>query len=258
MAPVVLTIAGSDSGGGAGIQADLKTFEHFRTYGTSAITCLTAQNPGEVSGIFPADPEFVALQIKAVMSWFDVKAVKTGMLYSAEIIRAVSGALSGFNGQIVIDPVMVATSGAKLLQDEAISELTGTLFPVAGLITPNLAEAELLLNSKITAAEMKPAAEELADKFRCAVLLKGGHLEGTTALDILTEGKKTTEFSSPFIKGINTHGTGCTYASAVTANLALELPLTDAVSVSKKYLYEALANGIDTGHGIFLNHSLKQ
>lgn len=190
--PITLTIAGSDSGGGAGVQADLKTFSSLASFGTTVFTCLTAQNPDGVSDIFEISPDFVSAQLKAVAGYFQVKAAKTGMLYSANIIEAVADFFSeNPDIQLVVDPVMVATSGAKLLKDDAIQSLTKDLLPLAKLITPNLDEASLLLGENIHQYDqLVPMAEKLFQKYKVPVLLKGGHLPNATeATDVLFDGK---------------------------------------------------------------------
>lgn len=259
--PVTLTVAGSDSGGGAGIQADLKTFTALGTFGTSAITCLTAQNPSGVTGILEVDVDFLEKQISAVMDYFPVKAVKTGMLFSKALIERTHSLLSARKKKepffLIIDPVMVATSGAKLLQDSAIDALLNRLIPIAELITPNLDEAEILSGKKIKdSSEMRDLAKEIFDKFRIPVLLKGGHLQGEKiALDILYDGNKIFSYEKPFVSGFYPHGTGCTYSSAITSYLALGNPLSDAVRKAKEYLHAAIEQAYTAGKDKTLNHT---
>ena len=242
--PVALTIAGSDSGGGAGIQADLKTFAAFGVHGASAIACLTAQNPGRVYAVEPASPRMLRLQIEAVFSELHPAAVKTGMLFSAESVRVAAGF---FHKQdhvpLVVDPVMVAGSGARLLQPEAIKVLKQHLLPLARLVTPNLSEAGILIGVKIANVEtMRAAAREIHARFGCAALVKGGHLHGMReAVDVYFDGRNELLLTAPFIKGVRTHGTGCTYSAAITAALALGHPLPHAVRLAKNYITRAVA-----------------
>ncbi|EQA54023.1 bifunctional hydroxymethylpyrimidine kinase/phosphomethylpyrimidine kinase [Leptospira kmetyi] len=262
--PVTLTIAGSDSGGGAGIQADLKTFTALNTFGTSAITCLTSQNPSGVTGILEVDAEFLEKQILAVLDYFPVQAIKTGMLFSTSIIEKTSSLLSVRKKSektfsLVIDPVMVATSGAKLLQDSAIEALLFKLIPIADLITPNLDEAEILSGRKIGKAEEMPdLAKEIFEKFKVPILLKGGHLQNEKiALDILYDGKALYKFEKPFVSGFYPHGTGCTYSSAITSYLALGESLPKAVLHAKEYLHAAIEQAYTAGKDKTLNHTPK-
>jgi len=239
-----LTIAGSDSGGGAGIQADLKTFAALGVHGTSAITCLTAQNPARVSGIQAATTTMVRQQIEAVFAELPPAAVKTGMLFSSAIVRVVADFFRAENRPpLVVDPVMVATSGAVLLKPAALRALTEELLPLATLLTPNLPEAELLLGRKLVSVEdLRAAAAELHKRFGCAVLAKGGHLPGLReAVDIYRDAHEELLLSAPFVRGVGTHGTGCTYSAAVTAGLARGLSLRAAVIEAKDYITRAIA-----------------
>jgi len=245
---VALTIAGSDSGGGAGVLADLKMFTALGVHGTCAITCLTAQNPRGVSGIEPASPKIIRQQIEAVFAELPPAAVKTGMLFSAEIIHTVAKFFrnSKFeirNSKLVVDPVMVATSGAKLLQSAAIRALTAELFPLAAIITPNLDETEVLLGRKpVAVEEMRAAAQALWCRYGCAVLVKGGHLRGSReAVDIFFDGKTELLLTAPFIRGLHLHGTGCTYSAAIAAHLARGCALPDAVTRAKESITRAIA-----------------
>ena len=257
--PVALTIAGSDSGGGAGIQADLKTFAAFGVHGASAIACLTAQNPGRVYAVESTSPGMLKLQIEAVFSALRPAAVKTGMLFSEESVRVVA---RFFQKQhrvpLVVDPVMVATSGSRLLKAEAIKVLKKHLLPLALLVTPNLSEAEILTGGKIADVEtMRAAARDIHGRFGCAALVKGGHLHGMReAVDVFFDGRTELLLSAPFIKGIRTHGTGCTYSAAITAALALGCDLPQAVGLAKSYVTQAIARSYcAAGHSI-LNHSV--
>ncbi|MDA3925555.1 MAG: bifunctional hydroxymethylpyrimidine kinase/phosphomethylpyrimidine kinase [Kiritimatiellae bacterium] len=246
----VLTIAGSDSGGNAGIQADLRAFHTFGVHGCTAITALTAQNPFSVSGILTADGAFVTEQIDAVIEVYDIRALKTGMLCSADIIEAVADNLTCHNRILkVVDPVMIATSGAKLLEDDAIEQMKNNLLPLASLITPNLPEAETLLG-KILDTDLKiaDAAKELCDKFGCATLIKGGHNTNATARDLLFDGENMLWFESPVVEDpLSTHGTGCSLSAAITASLAKGRELADAVAEGKAYVYESIRTGINIG-----------
>lgn len=254
--PVALTIAGSDSGGGAGIQADLKTFAAFGVHGASAIACLTAQNPGRVYAVEPASPRMLRLQIEAVFSELRPAAVKTGMLFSAESVRVAAGFLHKQDHvPLVVDPVMVAGSGARLLQPEAIKVLKQHLLPLARLVTPNLSEAGILTGGKIANVEtMRAAAREIHASFGCAALVKGGHLHGMReAVDVYFDGRNELLLTAPFIKSIRTHGTGCTYSAAITAALALGHPLPHAVRLAKNYITRAVAGSYRVGKHFALN-----
>ena len=243
-----LTIAGSDSGGGAGIQADLKTFAALKVHGASAITCLTAQNPKRVLGAQPATPGFVTRQLEAVFAELPPHAIKTGMLFSTEIIDVIAKFLRTQRIQcpLIVDPVMVATSGALLLEKSAVKALCTRLLPLAALVTPNIPEAEVLADMSISDPEdLRSAARKLHSQFGCAVLLKGGHLDGTKeALDILYDGKTELLLRAPFVRGVSTHGTGCTYSAAIAAYCAQGKPLIEAVGLAKRYITRAIANSV--------------
>jgi hydroxymethylpyrimidine/phosphomethylpyrimidine kinase len=243
LTPIALTIAGSDSGGCAGIQADLKAFSALGVFGCSAIASLTAQNTLGVQGVLPIDPAFVALQIRSVLSDLTVGAIKTGMLGTRDIVLAVADELEKVSIPLVIDPVMVATSGDRLLTEDAIVAYVERLFPIATLITPNLNEAAALTHTPFakTDAEIIYQGECLLALGVQAVLMKGGHGEGNQAVDILMTRDGSVAFSSPRLNTKNTHGTGCTLASAITAGLAKGLPLSTAVGEAKNYLASALA-----------------
>ena len=244
-----LTIAGSDSGGGAGIQADLKTFEAFGVFGTSVVTCLTAQNPDEVTGILPATPDAVKRQLRTVGRGFPVAAAKTGMLYSAEIIRAVArGFKAGLRCPLVVDPVMVATSGARLLRAEAVAALCRELLPLATVITPNLPEAEILAGRVIrSVADLRAAAQTIAERYGSACVVKGGHLEGARVVDVLYDGRRFHEFAGRRQLARETHGTGCTFSAAVTASLAQGASLPAAVRAAKVFVAGALRHARRAG-----------
>jgi hydroxymethylpyrimidine/phosphomethylpyrimidine kinase len=253
-AAVALTIAGSDSGGGAGIQADLKTFSALGVYGASVITALTAQNMQGVQGVFNVPPEFVAAQISSVLSDINVQAVKIGMLSNVEIIQAVATSLNQFKPpNIVLDPVMVATSGDRLLQADAIDVMRRELFPIACIITPNLHEAAVLLGAPvaISEAEMEAYAFALVEQGARAVLIKGGHSEGIESVDILVYNGAVTRFALPRVQTKNTHGTGCTLSSAIAAYLSLGFDLIDAVGKAKLYVSGAIAAADRLHIGLF-------
>ncbi len=247
-AAVALTIAGSDSSAGAGIQADLKTFSALGVYGLTAVTCVVAETPGKVSRIEPVSGEIVHEQIAVLARNFPIAAAKTGLLYSAEIVEAVARAIVDFVRKIdnriplVVDPVTVATSGDLLLRPDAIALYESELFPLATLLTPNLDEAGKLIGEPIRDLEaMRKAGKKLQKKYRVSILLKGGHLAGGDAVDLLFADDKIAEFSAPFVRGVATHGTGCTYSAAITAGLASGLSLEDAVSRAKKFVTAAIA-----------------
>lgn len=250
-----LTIAGSDSGGGAGIQADLKTFSALGCYGMSVITALTAQNTVAVTGIHPVPPAFIAKQIDTVISDIGVDAVKIGMLHSPEVIRAVAERLAGHQClHIVLDPVMIAKSGDKLLLDDAVQALKSVLVPMATVLTPNLPEASVLLGRPVTTREqMGDACRDLAALGCSTVFLKGGHLPDAVTTDLLYDGRTggMMELESPRVDTPNSHGTGCTISSAITAGLAKGLSLENAVKEAKTYISKALEAGADikTGQG---------
>ena len=246
----VLTIAGSDSIGGAGIQADIKTMLANGVYAMSAVTALTAQNTQGVAAIMDASPEFLAAEIDAVFDDIRPAAVKIGMVSAAALIKVIAGRLRAHKAEnIVVDPVMVATSGARLLDEDASDSLTAELFPFAALITPNLPELELLTGDSIASREERiDAARKLAAKWGCAVLSKGGHAE-KSADDILVTDSETTVFPGTRIDTKNTHGTGCTLSSAIAANLAKGASLTAAIRQAKDYVAGALAADLKMGKG---------
>jgi hydroxymethylpyrimidine/phosphomethylpyrimidine kinase len=246
-----LTIAGSDSGGGAGIQADLKTFAAHGVYGTSAITALTAQNTVGVQGVHVIPDDFVTAQIEAVVSDLGCDAVKTGMLANSTIVEAVAAAIESLElPNLVVDPVMVAKSGDHLLDEEAIHALRWTLIRLARVVTPNLPEAEVLARMSISSvADMREAARRIAMLKPSAVVIKGGHLAGPEVVDLLLEKGEFHAWVGPRIEGPNTHGTGCTFASAIAAHLARGAALKDAVPAAKAYVEGAMRHGIALGKG---------
>jgi len=245
--PVALTIAGSDTSAGAGIQADLKTFSALGVYGLTAVTCVVAEIPGRVSRVERVSVRMVRDQVEVLAKNFQIGAIKTGLLCSAEIVSAVAKAIRGIESlrgrriPLVIDPVMIASSGDRLLKPAAIDVYEDQLFPLATLITPNLDEAALLIGIKIKDREqMEKATKALASKYRAAILLKGGHLRGDNAIDLLFHKNKLTEFSARFVRGIATHGTGCTYSAAIAAGLASGLPLEKAIRRAKKFVTKSI------------------
>jgi len=262
---VALTIAGSDSSAGAGIQADLKTFGALGVYGLTAITCIVAETPGLVAEIEAVSAEMVCAQMEVLLKSFPVAAIKTGLLFSGEIVSAVAQTLRTHGARatstLVIDPVMVATSGDLLLRDDAVEAYERELFPLAALVTPNLDEAARLLGEPIGDLQaMRTAGARLTDKYRIPVLLKGGHLSGEDAIDLLFHAGNVVEFSAPFSRGIATHGTGCTYSAAITAGLASGLSLEGAVRRAKKFVTATIAQHLswETASGVSLhtlNHS---
>lgn len=236
-----LTVAGSDSGGGAGIQADLKTFSALGVFGTSAITAVTAQNLDGVAAIQPIDPQVVRKQMIAVLKGFPIKAIKTGMLFSADIIEALASVLDEYHDiPVVIDPVFAATSGSKLIRDEAIDMLKNRLFPKASLITPNIPEAELLWGESIEGTDgLEAAARDLYEATGVPVVVKGGHLTDF-AFDVLVDGEGMKIFHAELISGVNNHGSGCTFAAAIAAFIARGKQLRQAVPAAKEYIIDTL------------------
>ena len=252
--PIALTIAGSDSGGGAGIQADLKTFSALGVYGASVIAALTAQNTKGVSGIFDVAPEFVRAQMDAVYSDIKVGATKIGMLARAGVIEAVAEGLRVHKAKnIVLDPVMIATSGDLLLAPDAIDTLKKRLIPLALVITPNLAEAAALSGTAQAKSEaaMAKQGEAILKLGANSVLVKGGHFESDQATDLLIDKDGIRRFAARRIDSKNTHGTGCTLSSAIAAGLAHGMPLTESIAIAKKYVSEAIAasGGLNVGEG---------
>lgn len=252
--PIALTIAGSDSSGGAGIQADLKTFTAFGVYGACVITALTAQNTRGVTAVEVASPAFVAAQMRAVLGDLAVGAAKTGMLASRALVEAIAAELAGVPTlPLVVDPVMVATSGDRLIDDDAVEAVKRLIFPRATLITPNLPEAARLLDAGVAMSEAEAAAQlaRLADMGAAAVLLKGGHGQGGEAVDLLWHAGTVSRLAAPRIATRNTHGTGCTLSAAIAALLAAGVPLASAVARAKDFVHRAIAAGADLaiGHG---------
>jgi hydroxymethylpyrimidine kinase/phosphomethylpyrimidine kinase len=251
-----LTIAGSDSGGGAGIQADLKTFAALGVHGTSAITCVTAQNPKAIRTIHPVPAQLVSDQIESVFDAFSPRAVKTGMLYSARIIDSVLRCLERKSVVLIVDPVLVSTAGSALLKRNAEKLLISRLLPRATIATPNLMEAEHLLQRKISSpAELRHAARQFHEQFGCAALVKGGHLSGTrTAVDFYFDGQNELMLEAPYIRRVKTHGTGCTYSAAIAGYCALGLKLPAAVVAGKEFIANAIAGSYRCGSEFVLNN----
>lgn len=243
--PIALSVAGSDCSAGAGIQADLKTFTALGVYGLTAVTCVVAEVPRKVSRIELVTTTMVREQIEVLLKNFRVGAIKTGLLSSADIVSVVAEAIRDRSKSqpipLVVDPVMIATSGDNLLGPGAVESYKNKLFPLATVITPNLDEAAALLEITIkNRKQMENAAKALAKKYRTSILLKGGHLRGDKAIDLLFHNGELTEFLAPFLRNIETHGTGCTYSAAITAGLASGLSLREAVKRGKKFVTESI------------------
>jgi hydroxymethylpyrimidine kinase/phosphomethylpyrimidine kinase len=249
--PTALTIAGSDSGGGAGIQADLKTFAAHGVYGTSAITAVTAQNTVAVTRVEALSPALVVAQIEAVSSDIGVQAAKTGMLPNAEIVAAVAEAVAALRIPfLVVDPVMIAKSGDRLVDDEAVEAMRRELLRRAFVVTPNIPEAEALAGLSIRSDnDRKEAARRILRFGASAVIIKGGHLPSPTIQDLLYDGQRFDEFKGPRIEGRSTHGTGCTFAAAIASHLALGRPLAEAVPLAQEYVAGGIRLGLDVGKG---------
>ena len=245
-----LTIAGSDSSGGAGIQADIKTMTAHGVYAMSAVTALTAQNTTGVTGIMEVTPAFLEQQLDCIFTDIRPDAVKTGMVSSSALIEVIAERLTRYQAEnIVVDPVMVATSGARLIGEDAVQTLCERLLPIASLVTPNIPESEVLSGRSITSAEqMIDAARAISDKYGCAVLCKGGH-RVNDANDLLVDGDTVAWFRSPRIDNPNTHGTGCTLSSAIASNLSNGYPMEESVRRAKRYLTGALSAMLDLGQG---------
>jgi len=247
----VLTIAGSDSGGGAGIQADLKTMAAFKTYGASVITAVTAQNTLGVQGVKVLDKNVVAQQLDSVLTDFDFSAAKTGMLATGAIIKVVAEKIKEYQLEsVVVDPVMVATSGDLLLEESAIDTLIEELLPLAEVITPNLQEAKVLAGYDLDAqVDCEELAKQLYQLGPNQVLITGGHLNEEQAVDLLYDGQEFNRLTAPKIATTNTHGTGCTLSSALASNLALGYQLPEAVQRSKEFITKAIEAGVELGAG---------
>jgi hydroxymethylpyrimidine/phosphomethylpyrimidine kinase len=246
-----MTIAGSDSSGGAGIQADLKTFGALGVYGTSAITAITAQNTRGVVDVLALSADFVIAQMEAVAGDLTIHATKTGMLANAAIVEAVAAAIAELElPQLVVDPVMLAKSGDRLLDEDAVSAVRLELIPLALVVTPNIPEAEILAGRTITSLDdARVAAREIRELGPGTVVIKGGHGTGTEIVDLLFDGVHFTEFRTPRIATANTHGTGCTFASAIAAYLARGVSLAHAVEQAQHYVAGAIRHALPIGHG---------
>lgn len=247
-----LTVAGSDSGGNAGVQADLRVFNDYRIHGCTAFTALTAQNPNGVYGVHPVPAEFVAAQLDAVLGVYSIAALKTGMLCEPSVVEAVAEKLTSRPDiQKVVDPVMVATSGARLAKDVSVERMKRKLLPLATIITPNIPEAEILSGYRISRSEdVKLAARRLYDTYGCAVLVKGGHSDGSlgVASDMLFDGDEFIVYTLPWVKNpVSTHGTGCSLAAAIAAELALGSDIRTAVKGAKRYVHRAISNSYLVG-----------
>ncbi|MGE3312039.1 MAG: bifunctional hydroxymethylpyrimidine kinase/phosphomethylpyrimidine kinase [Limisphaerales bacterium] len=251
-----LTIAGSDSGGGAGIQADLKTFASIGVHGTSVITCITAQNPMGVLGVQASTPAIVGLQLRAVLESFRPAAGKTGMLYSRPLIDEVARWMEHAHfPPLIVDPVMIATRGARLLKPSAIDALKRRILPNALLATPNLDEAVVLTGMEICCLEhLRAAARCLRDLYGCAALVKGGHLEGPEAVDVYWDGREERVLAAPRVAGVSTHGTGCTYSAAIAGYIAQGCPLGEAVWRGKEFVTRAIRGTIRVNGREVLGH----
>ena len=250
--PVALTIAGSDNSAGAGIQADLKTFSALGVYGLTAVTCVVSEIPGKVEMVQAVTPALLRSQIRILFEAYPIAAVKTGMLYSRALLRVVSEELADRLGMfhLVVDPVMVASSGDPLLKPDAVRAYEEELLPLADVITPNLDEAAVLLGRRVTTRRaMAVAAEELRGKYGAAILLKGGHLRGREAVDVLATRAGVEEFCLPRLSGRETHGTGCTFSAALAAGLARGRSMRVAVAEAKKFLHRAIDRQFDWRRG---------
>ena len=247
---IALTIAGSDSGGGAGIQADLKTFQELGVFGTTVITALTAQNTKGVHGIYEVTPNFVEHQLEVLFDDFPIKAMKTGMLFSAEIINVVAEIVKQKYIPLIVDPVMIAKGGASLLQDAAIVALKENLLPLTTICTPNIPEAEVLTGITIrTSKDIEKAARKLLNFGVNCVVMKGGHQEGEQAIDTVYMENNIFTITAPRIDTKDTHGTGCTFSAAITANIANGLSVIDSIVEAKKFIQLAIATPLHIGSG---------
>ncbi|MEM6885478.1 MAG: bifunctional hydroxymethylpyrimidine kinase/phosphomethylpyrimidine kinase [Verrucomicrobiota bacterium] len=255
--PVALTVAGSDNSGGAGIQADLKTMTRLGVYGCSAITCVVAEHPGKVLNITPVPAARVKDQMELTVEAFPVHAMKTGMLYSRPIIEVVADWLENVKHppQLVIDPVMVATSGGLLLKPSAVKTMKERLLPLAACVTPNLDEASALLGQQIqSVSEMEAACDQAYRKWDVPFLLKGGHLKGKQAVDVFYDGVRMVHLKSERVARVQTHGTGCTFSAAIASGLAAGMPLLSAVRRAKRYVTRAIQDHYRLGRYTPLNH----
>ena len=255
-APVAMTIATSDSSSGAGVQADLLTFAARKVYGLTAFAALTAQNPDSVRAIHELPPEFLRLQLEHNADYYKIGAIKTGMLFSEALIEVVVDFLSSKNYSVIVDPVMVASSGSKLLKDSAIEILSSKLFPQALLITPNLDEVEILIGKKPTKTEdLLESAKALRDRYAVNVLVKGGHLEGNELTDILLDKQDNQyTFKSQRISNVETHGSGCTFSAAIAAEIAKGWELAESIETAHAYLKKGINRPLKIGNKRFIAH----
>ena len=247
--PVVISVAGSDNSAGAGIQADLKTFTYFKVFGQTVVTCVVAEVPGRVAAIQPIDPKTVKKQLTLSLEYFPIRAMKTGMLYSAQIVRIVCDVIEALPASLrpclVVDPVMVASSGDLLLEPDAVTVYRDRLIPLATVVAPNIDEAIALTNRTIrNLEELEQVGRYLATEYNVAFLMKGGHLPGPEAIDVLVTGNRVTKYSAPFQTGRSIHGTGCTLSAALAANLAHGKAMEEAVQTSKDYINLAIAGSL--------------
>jgi hydroxymethylpyrimidine/phosphomethylpyrimidine kinase len=257
---VALTIAGSDCSAGAGLQADLKTFSAFGVYGLTAATCVAAEVPGKVARLEAVSVANVRQQLELLLQNFPVAAIKTGLLFSPEVVEVVATVLQDRAGNIplIVDPVMIATSGEALLQTRAVETYRSRLFPLATLVTPNMAEAAVLTGLPVrNLDEMREAGRKLAHGFGRRFLLKGGHLGGERAVDLLFDGSAVVEFSAPFLAGVPTHGTGCTYSAAIAAGLAQGRPLQEAIACAKDFISQAIREHLSWTTSLGKVHALQ-
>lgn len=250
--PVVLTIAGSDCSSGAGIQADLKAFSYFGTHGLTAVTCVVAETPNQVVSIHPIPPAILQDQIRVLLDTYQVSAIKTGMLYSKAHIVAITELLELLPIPLIVDPVMVATSGAHLLRDDAVDAYSTRLLPITDLVTPNLPEVSVLLGEEITRLDqLESAAQEISKIYNTSCLVKGGHLPSENKrIDVLWCDGKSYHFSAPTVNVESTHGTGCTLSAAITANIARGHSIPEAVQIAKDWVHSAISSSFD-----FTSHS---
>ncbi|WP_421385054.1 bifunctional hydroxymethylpyrimidine kinase/phosphomethylpyrimidine kinase [Bacillus salacetis] len=246
-----LTIAGSDSGGGAGIQADLKTFQELKVYGMSVLTAVTAQNTLGVQGVYPVKLEAIEQQLKSLSEDLTPQAVKTGMLFNSEVIGVVASSLEKYQwSNVIVDPVMIAKGGSPLLQKEAVNALREKLIPLSTVITPNIPEAEVITGISIDSMDRrKDAASAIVELGAHSVVIKGGHDDTATASDLFYDGSRFETFSTPRIQTMNTHGTGCTFSAAITAQLAKGSSLQEAIYTAKAFIQAAIQNDLHIGSG---------
>lgn len=255
-----MTVAGSDSGAGAGVQADIFTIANQGVFATSAVAALTAQNPGGVRSISPVSARFLTDQMESVYEYFKPRAAKCGMLFNAELVNAAADFFEKHREiRLVVDPVMISTSGARLLSEDAVFALTTRLMPIAELFTPNLDEARFLLNcAEISLSNLEESAVLLSEKLGAPALLKGGHLSGGEIIDVLAENGEVSVFKSNRVSGVDTHGSGCTLSAAIAARLALGENLKDAVKSSRDYLISAMEKSLSVAGKRFINHFPKK